>query len=692
MNYVLKDLLDIPILQDLLLSLEEISNMPSAIIDLEGNILIATAWQNICTEFHRINPDTVKKCIENDIRINVNVEEIGDRFVHRCPMGLMDCVTPIIIDGEHLGNVFVGQFFMEQPDEPYFMTQACQYGYDENNYLEAIRKVPIFSQEQLHANMIFIRNLVRMLADQGLQRKKQYQYEMELNESERKLKVVFDNVEAGIIVVSPLEIISFANRRMAEMFGMSMTELIGTNYSDYLHESEKQAGIESMGRIIDGRVRSVELDRHYLRKDGTDFWGHLTGTRFDNTDGSMRDQIIVISDITERKLAEEEKKLLEQQFQQAQKMESLGVLAGGIAHDFNNILTVILGHCYMAMKINSQQEYKAAFQQVEFAANRAVDICQQMLTYSGNSEIVRTRLSLLPLVDGVVTMLKSSIGKNVAIMLDLMCDGLEIGGDSGQIQQIVMNLIINAVEAICDENGTIKVVLSKTVFDRDQTGSDVFGTFIHAGSYACLSVTDTGCGMDEETQKRIFEPFFTTKLTGRGLGMSAIRGIVKSHNGALQLTSTLGGGTTFKVYFPLYETHDNAATVSITSAPFGKEGGTILLVDDEELLRDLGADLFDTVGFSVITAQNGEEALKIYHDRLREIEVILLDVIMPVMGGIETYHELRKISSDVPIVFCSGYRVESLLNIISNDKHSKFIQKPYIPEELLNLMVRVPSR
>jgi PAS domain S-box-containing protein len=682
--------MDIQILQDLLSSLYEINNIPTAILDLEGNILTATALQNICTDFHRINPDTVKKCLECDVRISANVRENGSHFVYRCPMGLMECTTPITIGGEHLGNVFIGQIFMEQPDESYYMMQARQYGYDENKYLDTILKVPVVSEKQLDKNLAFICKIVQMLAEQGIQRKKQLDYAEDLRKSEKKLRIIFDNMEAGIIGVSPLGIITIANRRMAEMFGMSLAELIGTHYTDHLHDSEKRAGIKSMRQIIDGVVQSVELNRHYLRKDGTDFWGHLTGTRFDNTDGSMRDQIIVISDITERKLAEEEKKLLEQQLQQAQKMESLGVLAGGIAHDFNNILTVILGHCYMAREaVGSKQDYKTIFQQVESAANRAADLCRQMLTYSGRTEFVRTRLKIWLLVDEVVNILKSAIGKNVTITLDLKADIPDSEGDSGQIQRIVMNLIINAAEAIGDENGTINVVLSKTVFAVDQTEPDTFGTIIHAGSYACLEVADTGCGMDEETQKRIFEPFYTTKFTGRGLGMSAIRGIVKSHNGALQLTSTPGVGTTFKVYFPLSEATDDVATAPLEPTQSEKVDGTILLVDDEEILRKMGTDLLGALGFSTITAQHGREALEIYRDRGCEIDVILLDLIMPVMGGIEAYHVLRKIDPTVPIVICSGYAAESVLGVIHNDERAGFVQKPYKPEELRDVIVRV---
>jgi CheY-like chemotaxis protein len=265
----------------------------------------------------------------------------------------------------------------------------------------------------------------------------------------------------------------------------------------------------------------------------------------------------------------------------------------------------------------------------------------------------------------------------------------EVKGDTGQIQQIIMNLIINAAEAIGDNKGTIRVALTRILVKADQTETDIFGTVIQPGGYICLDVSDNGCGMDEETQKRIFEPFFTTKFTGRGLGMSAIHGIIKSHDGALQLTSTPGVGTTFKVFFPVPKATDNAEVTLNTTVQIEEAGGTILLVEDEELLLIMGKELLDAMGFSAMTALNGSEALEIYRERGREIDVILMDLIMPVMGGIEAYHELRKLNPTVPIIICSGYGVESVENVIGNDPHAGFVHKPYKPDELRDMLARM---
>jgi CheY-like chemotaxis protein len=374
---------------------------------------------------------------------------------------------------------------------------------------------------------------------------------------------------------------------------------------------------------------------------------------------------------------------------QAQKLESLGVLAGGIAHDFNNILTVILGHCYMARNdYIPEQNFIATFEQIEKAGIRAAELCRQMLTYAGKSPLVQERVNLWLLVDEVVKMLQAAITKNVTIELDLKRVVPEIMGDSGQIQQIVMNLIINAAEAIGAANGTIRVALTRVLITDDDVETDTFGTLIKAGGYICLEVADTGSGMDEETQKRIFEPFFTTKFTGRGLGMSAIHGIITSHEALLQMTSNPGDGTTFKVFFPVPQTPDyNSEETSAAAVLSNKTGGTILLVDDELTLRNVGTELLESLGFTILTAQNGKEALEIYRRQSCEIDMILLDLIMPEMGGIETYYELRKMSATLPLIICSGYGVESVEDVISNDLYAGFVQKPYKPNELRNVIM-----
>jgi len=391
-----------------------------------------------------------------------------------------------------------------------------------------------------------------------------------------------------------------------------------------------------------------------------------------------------------RKQSEEDRCRIEQQFQHAQKLESLGILAGGIAHDFNNILTIILGHCYMARAdMIEMPSLETHFQQIELAVNRAADLCQQMLTYAGKSPLLKTQVDMYLLIDESVKMLQAGLKKNVTLEHDLKIDVPLVIGDKTQIQQIIMNLVINAAEAIGDRNGTIKVLLTKKVVVPDQVELDYLSAAIPPGSYVFLEISDNGCGMDEVTKMRVFEPFYTTKFTGRGLGMSAILGIIKSHTGAIQLSSSSGTGTTFGVYLPLPETAVKDTEPAANQDLSQPMSGTILLADDEAALLQIGSVLLNKMGFSVITALNGCEALEKYRTSRDCINVVMLDLAMPQMGGVETYHELRKISARLPVVICSGYSIEEVYDSINTDLFAGFLHKPYKLEDLHDVLQRL---
>ncbi|HIJ88359.1 MAG TPA: PAS domain S-box protein [Desulfuromonadales bacterium] len=511
--------------------------------------------------------------------------------------------------------------------------------------------------------------------------------EEKLAESENHLRTILDNEpecikildEEGLLMqMNPAGLTMIEADSLEQVAGHPVTGVIASEYHeeymrlhrDVIAGATLQMEYEIVG--LKGGRRWVETHAVPIQEHGRVV--HLAVTR----------------DIHGRKRAERERIELLQQFHHAQKLESLGVIAGGIAHDFNNILTVILGHCYMARNNTySGEENTSVFRKIETAASRAADLCRQMLTYAGKSPMVRIRINLWLLTDEVIKMLQAAITKNVAIELDLNQRIPKISGDPVQIQQIVMNLIINAAEAIGDAHGTIRVALTMIEYEADTVATDFFGTAIRGGRYACLEVTDSGCGMSEETLQRIFEPFYTTKFTGRGLGMSAIHGIIASHDAILQLTSTPGIGTSFRVSFPVPDAPDATEAAAPDAVALEKGTGTILLVEDEKILRDMGQTLLELLGFTAVTAENGLTALEIYRERQKEIDLVLLDLIMPLMGGIEAYHALRKISPTLPIIICSGYDAESVDSIIKNDLHADFMHKPYKPAELNAVMVRM---
>lgn len=387
-------------------------------------------------------------------------------------------------------------------------------------------------------------------------------------------------------------------------------------------------------------------------------------------------------DLSERYRAEKDKLMLEQKFQQTQKLESLGVLAGGIAHDFNNILTIIMGNCALA---SLEPENAATFiPEIEKASERAAELCRQMLAYAGKAQIVQAEVNIGSLVDETVKMLKRTVPQNAEVKLHRANEIPCIQGDASQLNQIIMNLIINASEAIGTEQGEIHVSLAETTIHENQAANDYNGTTIPPGRYVCLEVTDNGCGMNEETQRRIFEPFYSTKFTGRGLGMSAVLGIIMSHKGALQLYSRPEEGTTFKVYLPITD-GDSAGkgknSLMDTSTSW-MGSGTILLVEDEEQVRYIAKTMLKKMGFTVIEAVNGKEALELYHRNAADITLVVTDMGMPVMDGYALIRELNKLDPAVPIAVSSGFGEAEVDSRISKGTLAGLINKPYNFDQL----------
>lgn len=385
-----------------------------------------------------------------------------------------------------------------------------------------------------------------------------------------------------------------------------------------------------------------------------------------------------IADHTDLKKAESERIEFERKLLQTQKLESLGVLAGGIAHDFNNILMAVLGHADLALsELPPMSPARENISEIEKASRRAADLCRQMLAYSGKGKFIIEHIIVKDLVREMVHLLKTSISKKAMIDLNLAENAPPIKGDATQIRQVLMNLVINASEAIGDNEGIIKISTGFMECHPDHMGEVCTSNSIESGHYVWIEVSDTGCGMDEETATRMFEPFFTTKFTGRGLGMSAVMGIVQGHNGALKFMSEPGKGTTFRILFPAADDYVKKEASEESIQPLKPEGGKILLVDDEEGIRTLGRAMLIRLGFEVITASDGREAVERFSSEKTTIKVVILDLTMPRMNGYETLMELLRIDPEVKIIISSGYSEHEVVPQFSSKAIAGFIQKPY---------------
>ena len=338
---------------------------------------------------------------------------------------------------------------------------------------------------------------------------------------------------------------------------------------------------------------------------------------------------------------------------QAQKLESLGLLAGGIAHDFNNLLSAILGGATVArLMLPADHPVHADIDHVISAANRAAALTRQMLAYSGKASVETRPIDVSALVGEIIGLLRTAISKKVELRPMLASHLPAIEGDASQIQQVAMNLLINGAEAIEDREGTVFVTTGTETLDA-AAASALAAEDLVPGEHVFLEVRDTGHGMDEATQRQIFDPFFTTKFAGRGLGLAAVRGIIRAHRGALRVESTPGSGSTFRVLFPT----TGARAVTGTSDPEEKFRGTglALLIDDERSLRATTRRMLEIFGFSVIDAENGRDGLEAFTRHASEVVVVLLDMTMPKMNGEEALREIRKLRPEVPVVGMSGY-------------------------------------
>ena len=394
-------------------------------------------------------------------------------------------------------------------------------------------------------------------------------------------------------------------------------------------------------------------------------------------------------DITERARAEAERLEMERRLLHAQKLESLGILAGGVAHDFNNLLMAIIGNLDLALldllPISAARSYIARALQ---ATRRAADLTRQMLAFSGKGRFVITRMDLSELVRENTKLFRAAISRTVSMNLCLTRESTAIEADAGQVQQVIMNLITNASEAIGERAGVITLTTGVEAFDAAYLSTSRLNEKPPAGRFAYVEASDTGCGMDAETHQRLFEPFFTTKFTGRGLGMATVLGIVQGHKGAVMVQSAVGHGSTIRVLFPAVETV--GAAIDSRPVEFPGQGGTraprrtVLVVDDEEAVREVCAALVQTLGFQPITAADGEEGLRLFERHADEIDCVLLDLTMPRMHGISAFREMKRLRPDIPVILCSGYNEQEATKQFTNEGLAGFLQKPYTLEDLKN--------
>ena len=516
--------------------------------------------------------------------------------------------------------------------------------------------------------------------------------EKALLESQNQLATVFRNSPSAIVIVSAIDgKYVEVNETYLSLTGFTRDEVIGHTSEEleiFVDHSDRD---KLVSRILkEGSVRDMEIA--FLVKSEHIVIGSISGSAIEIA--GKTHFIYSILDITERKQLESERLNVQQKLLHAQKLESLGVMAGGIAHDFNNLLMAILGNLEFALTVrNLGPEVRRSIERAIQASERSAELSRQMLIYSGSAYYAPKDLDLNEIANKLTheneRLLKSVIPQTTTLNFKIDKGLPLIRGNEDQIQRVITNLVINSSEAIGENTGDVTITTGVMDCDESYLSRSRLEEKPEPGEFVFVEVTDTGCGMDAETQHKLFDPFFTTKFWGRGLGMAEVMGTLKGHHGAIIVESEVGKGTTIRVLFPssekgqtpfveIQEVGGNQPSVLLI--PSSRK--TILVVEDEEFVRDMVLVRLEVLGYDTIPAVDGAEGVHLFRERMNEIDLVLLDFAMPRMNGVEAFGELRRMRPDVKVILSSGYTEDAVSKSFPGPKPAGFLSKPYKLEAL----------
>ncbi|TVQ98576.1 MAG: response regulator [Desulfovibrionales bacterium] len=525
------------------------------------------------------------------------------------------------------------------------------------------------------------------------------QRERELRQSEERFRDLAGALPESVFEMNLYCVLTYVNQKILSRFGYTRKDVSsGLNLMDLAVVKERKMLFKHAEKVVrDEQMGPLEFTA--LTKDGRTFPAqlHCAAILVQGLPYGVRGFII---DMTHTIEEQGQRLAMERQMLHTQKLESLGVLAGGIAHDFNNLLAAIQGNLDLAlMTVPKDSTGYARIRQADSAVRRASELTRQMLAYSGKGRLQVQHVDLSEFVRENLAMLQAVISKTVTLDLRLE-EGLPlISADFGQLQQVVMNLITNASEAMNTQPGTMTVSTLARECDALFLSRSRILEKPDPGRYVMLEVRDTGTGIDERTMERLFDPFYTTKFTGRGLGLAAVQGIVQGHGGAIIVESEPGRGTLFQVLFPV--TRDIVATFEHSSAEeelpeafqvSDQPQGMVLVVDDEVMVRELCVEALEFLGYQSMTAVDGEDGVRVFREYQEHISCVILDLTMPKMNGVAALQAMRSIRPDVKIILCSGYNEQEATRNFLNDAPTAFLKKPFAVKELSTLLKRMMGK
>jgi len=580
---------------------------------------------------------------------------IADALAKRGPVyardqaGLAHAAIPLFLGNQPLGVLLAGQTFASYPQPLALQRVArdCAVPYPQL-WDVAVHQLPVSL-----ATLTLYSDLLTTLGQAFLRQRYASILNKKLHETDQRYRLMIEgSTDYALFTVNAKGCVTSWNPGAERLLGYTEAEIIGKDYARLFTPEDIRIGApaSTLRRVEHGGWAETEGWR--IRKDGTRFLSETVTAKLGIGDAIEYGKLL--HDVTtERQTAAAGV--------EAQKLESIGLLAAGIAHDFNNLLTGILGNVSLAIaSLSPDDTAQPLLDVVERSARKAAALVAQLLAYAEKSDMVVTTFDLSALIAEIIPLIETSIPKTVQLALALSPGLPWIKADASEMQQIVMNLVINGAESFGPAGGTLRV----------STGTGPNGVY--------LEVQDTGCGMDEATKQKIFDPFFTTKLTGRGLGLAAVSGIVRRLKGQLELETAPGNGSTFRVTFPAVPARQPVPQVKIARPPKGT--GVVLLVDDEFMVRDLAREVLEKCGYIVITARNGQDALEIFRNN-EDIAAVLMDLTMPIMGGGEAFRLMNELRPNIPIVISSGYS-ESAVREQFTSALAGVLRKPYNLSEL----------
>jgi two-component system, cell cycle sensor histidine kinase and response regulator CckA len=511
-----------------------------------------------------------------------------------------------------------------------------------------------------------------------------------LEAEHERLEVTLRSIADGVIATDAAGRVSLLNGVAERLTGWSQADATGRPLTEVFaarNEGDRAPIEDLLTRVID-RDASLAPGAPVLLagQAGSERTVEVGASPMHLADGSLAGVVIVFRDVTTVRRVEEERRTMERRMQETQKLESLGMLAGGIAHDFNNLLVAILGNASLALsELAPESPVRENVEQIEVASQRAADLARQMLAYSGKGRFVIQILDLNSIVREIAHLLSVSVAKSVHVRYDLDPTLPPIEGDATQLRQVVMNLVVNAGEAIGEQVGTVRIRTAAVDADERYLRGALVADELQPGRYVTLEVVDTGSGMDPATRERIFDPFFTTKFTGRGLGLAAVLGIVRGHGGTIRVYSEPGRGSSFNILLPVAERGLQPAKVALPAESW-TAAGTILVVDDEPAVRAMAVKMLAPTGLSAVTAVDGVDAVARFEAEPDRFSLVLLDLTMPRRGGVETFEAIRRIRPQVPIVLMSGYAEEEASARFVGRGLAGFLQKPFTLAELVTAL------